>query len=514
MVAVRKPASIMRSLPAPVGGWNARDAIANMDESDAVVMENWFPTPSDVVGRKGWSSHATGLTDDVESLLVYKSATAEKMFAAAGTSIWEATAAGAVGSAAVTSATNSRWQHVNIATTGGQYMYAVNGADKPRLYDGATWTAIDNASTPAITGVTTTDLIDVELFKNRLWFVQKDTLTAWYLPTDSIGGTASPLRLNGVAKRGGELVSLCTWTLDAGQGMDDHWVAATSEGEVIVYKGTDPSSATTWALVGVWQLGAPLGQRCLKKFGGDVLLNTVDGVIPLSRALVSGNTSDAALSLSNKIQYAFTSAATSYAANFGWEILHYPKGNMLIVNVPTATSGNGQEQYVMNTITGAWCRFTGVDAGCWALFQDEPYFGGEGYVGKFWSTYADNGANIEGEVLQAFSYFGRRGTLKHFKMARPILSSTGQPAILAGLNVDYDTRALLGTLSFSPSTQALWDAALWDVGVWSGDLTVRKNWQTMAAVGVCGAMHIRSAQQLETHWMASDFVYEHGGMIG
>lgn len=510
----RGAASTMRSLPAPVGGWNARDAVANMKEEDAVILDNWFPTPSDVIGRKGWTSHATGTTDDVESLLVYKSASAEKMFAAAGTSIWEATSAGAVGSAAVTSTANSRWQHTNFATTGGQFLYAVNGADSALLYDGSTWTPIDGVSTPAITGVTTSTLIDVEVFKNRLWFVQKDTLTAWYLPTDSIGGTANPLRLNGVAKRGGELVSVCTWTLDAGQGMDDHWVAATSEGEIIVYKGTDPSSANTWALVGTWHIGAPLGQRCLRKFGGDVLINCVNGLIPLSRILVSGNGSSTALALTDKIQSAMTTAASTYGSYFGWEVLHYPNGNMLIVNVPTTTTGSGQQQYVMNTITGAWCRFLDIDAGCWALFQDEPYFGGEGFVGKFWSGYADNSTNINGEALQAFSYFGKRGKLKHFKMARPVLSSTGTPAILAGLNVDFDTSALLGALTFSPTTQALWDAALWDVGVWSGDLTVRKNWQTMAAIGVAAAMHVKSAQQLETHWMASDFIYENGGMIG
>jgi hypothetical protein len=283
---------------------------------------------------------------------------------------------------------------------------------------------------------------------------------------------------------------------------------------VIVYKGTDPSSANTWALVGTWHIGAPLGQRCLRKFGGDVLINCVNGLIPLSRVLTSGSSTANALALTDKIQSALTAAATTYGANFGWEVLHYPKGNMLIVNVPTTADGNRQQQFVMNTITGAWCRFLAIDAGCWALFQDEPYFGSVGYVGKFWSSYADNSTNINGEALQAFSYFGKRGTLKHFKMARPVLSSTGSPAILAGLNVDFDTSALLGALTFSPTTQALWDVALWDVGVWSGDLTVRKNWQTMAAIGVAAAMHIKSAQQLETHWMASDFIYENGGMIG
>lgn len=508
----RRIASEMRSLPAPVGGWNARDAVANMKETDAVVLDNFFPMASDVMGRKGYSNHMTGFGAAVESLLVYAT-TSEKLFACAGTAIYNATAAGAVATAEVTGLTNSRWQHVNIATTGGQYLYAVNGVDKPRLYDGSTWTAVDNASTPAITGVTTTKLKDVALHKNRLWFVEDDSLTAWYLPTDSIGGTANPIRLNGVAKRGGELVSVGTWTLDAGEGMDDHWVAITSEGEVIVYKGTDPSSANTWALVGVWSLGAPIGQRCLLKYAGDILLLCVDGVMPLSRALMADRTSGTA-SITDKIRTAMTTAAGNYSSNFGWQMIHYPKGNMLIVNVPTESDGDNPHQYVMNTATGAWCRFTGTDAQCWAIFNDEPYFGGDTTVRKFWDTFADNSANINGRALQAFSYFGKRGVLKHFKMARAIISSTGRPSVLAGINVDFDTSELAGSVTFSPISLATWDVSVWDVSTWAGSLSVIKDWQTMGRVGMAGAINMITSSQLEMHWMASDFLYEPGGFVG
>jgi len=508
----KRVASVMKSLPAPVGGWNARDAVANMKESDAVVLDNFFPTASDVLVRKGYSNHMTGFAAAVESLLVYATSS-EKMFACAGTAIYAATAAGAVATAVVTGLTNSRWQHVNITTTGGSYMYTVNGVDKPLLYDGTNWTPIDGTSTPAITGVTTTTLKDVTLFKNRLWFAQENTLTAWYLPTDSVGGTASPLALSGVAKRGGEIVSIGTWTLDAGEGMDDHWVAITSEGEVIVYKGTDPSSANTWALVGVWSLGAPIGQRCLLKYAGDILLLCVDGVMPLSRALMADRT-QAQVSLSDKIQTAMTAAAVTYGSLFGWQMCHYPKGNMLIVNVPTEADGDNPHQYIMNTITGAWCRFKSVDAQCWAIFNDEPYFGGDTTVRKFWDTYADNSTNINARALQAFSYFGKRGVLKHFKMARPIIASTGSPSVRAGINVDYDVNELYGSVSFTPLAAATWDSSAWDVAVWGGDLSIYKNWQTMGKVGTCGAMNLIAASQIETRWMASDFLYEPGGFVG
>ena len=34
------------SIPSPIGGWNARDSLANMAATDAVTMNNWFPTPT------------------------------------------------------------------------------------------------------------------------------------------------------------------------------------------------------------------------------------------------------------------------------------------------------------------------------------------------------------------------------------------------------------------------------------------------------------------------------------
>jgi hypothetical protein len=135
--------------------------------------------------------------------------------------------------------------------------------------------ALPHSSTIAITGVTTTTLSNISLFKNRVWFIQKDTLKAWYLPTGAVGGVAQVLDMSQICKYGGTLVDLDTWTLDAGYGADDNLVFVTSNGEVIVWRGTDPSSDATWALAGVWKLGSPVGNRCMLKYSGDLLLITL-----------------------------------------------------------------------------------------------------------------------------------------------------------------------------------------------------------------------------------------------
>jgi hypothetical protein len=207
------------------------------------------------------------------------------------------------------------------------------------------------------------------------------------------------------------------------------------------------------------------------------------------------------------------SAASLYAGNFGWDMLFYDNASMLILNVPVQENAN-QQQYVMNTITGSWGNFTGVQANCWCIFNNEPYFGSDGFIGKFWDGLDDNNTNIATEAIQAFSYFNDRGRLKHFKAIRPILSSNGTPSIRSALEVDFQTNNTFDPLSFSPTSYAVWDTAVWDSSAWGGDLNIIRNWQTVGGLGTSAAMHFDTATQgIELHWIATDFLYEKGGVI-
>lgn len=502
---------IPASVVAPIGGWNARDALGNMDEGDAVFMTNFWPATTYVQLRNGFSNHVTGLPDQVESLMAYSSATVNRMFAASGTAFYNVTSAGAVGAAVVSGLTNARWQHVNITTTAGSYMYTVNGTDSPRLYDGTNWTTITGASTPAITGVTTSNLIHVNLFKNRLWFVEKDSLRIWYLPASAVGGAATSFDLSAIARRGGYLMAMATWTVDAGYGVDDHAVFVTSNGEVIVYRGTDPSSTATWALVGVWQLASPIGRRCFVKYAGDLLLLTFDGVEPLAGALQSSRTNPR-VTLSDKIQSAIGSAAVDYSATFGWQVIHFPKAGMILVNVPVAVGS--QQQYVMNTVTKAWANFTGWNANCWELLSDDLYFGGNTVVGKAWDTNADNSQAITGECKQAFNYFGSRGVNKRWTLARPVIETSGTPAALFNINVDFDDTPPVATVSYSPAGFGVWNTSQWDSGTWGADLQVSKGWQGVTGVGKCAAGRLKvAANGIQVRWMSTDYSLELGGIL-
>jgi hypothetical protein len=495
------------SLPAPVGGWNARDSIAAMPPLDAVIMDNWFPDTDYVKLRNGYTNHVTGISGQVETLMQYSSGTARKMFAAAGTSIYDASAAGAVGAAVVTAQTNARWQFANFGTSGGQFLIICNGADTPQNYNGTTW-----QTTPAITGVTSANLIHVNVFKTRLFFIEKNTLKAWYLPVASIGGAASALDFSNLCRLGGSLTAMTTWSLDGGNGLDDYAVWITSEGEVIVYRGTDPSSAANWALVGVFRMGRPIGRRCFFKIGADVVFITTDGFVLLSKALLSDR-AQPQVALSDKISNAANLATNTYRDNFGWQPILYPKGKMGIFNVPAQESSVAY-QYVMNIQTGAWCRFTGWNANCWELFDEAIYFGTAGAVCKADNGSSDNNTIISADVKQAYNYFSAPGRLKRFTMARPIILSDGIPGLALIMNVDFEDSLPLSEPAFTGGGGSPWNTSPWDTSPWAGTLRPSRVWQSLFSVGYAGSFRMKSAtKNITMQWAATDIAMEYGGVI-
>jgi hypothetical protein len=330
----------------------------------------------------------------------------------------------------------------------------------------------------------------------------------------SIGGTALDFNLGAIARSGGYLQAMGTWTLDAGYGVDDLSAFVTSMGEVIVYKGTNPSDANAWSEVGVWQMGQTFARRCFFKYGGDLLLLTQDGLVPMSAALQSSRL-DPRVNLTDKIYYAVSQAATSYYALFGWQINYFASEKMLILNIPT---GTGYDQYVMHTITKSWARFTGLEAYCWETSgSNEIYFGGDGYVANFYQGNSDNGTNIQAAAQQAYSYFDSPGQLKRFTMVRPIFqSNNGIPTTAVNISTDFEPQTEFGMLSFNPASTVggVWDVSVWDDALWSAGDLVTKTWVGVTGLGFSASVNLAVASQgIDFKWTSTDYVMEKGGVL-
>jgi hypothetical protein len=512
--APRATVAAVQSFPAPVGGWNARDALAAMKPTDAVELINWFPRASYVEIRGGSEDHATGMTGNGKTLAVYNALSGtNSMFAMTASGVYNVTSAGAVG-ASVAARTNGKHQWLMFGDGTSNWLIAVNGVDKPLYYNGTTWTAVDGVSTPALTGLTTTDIIGVATYQKRLFFLEKNSLSFWYLAAGAAGGALTEFDLSSYAKKGGYLMAMTNWTVDAGDGPNDRAVFVTSEGEIIVYIGDNPSVAANWQLVGVYDLGKPLGRRCLTKFGGDVVLITQNGAFPLAQAIQSTGI-DYTLALSDKIVNAFNTAARTSGGVFGWEALVFPAQAALIVNVPTSEDGQ-HEQYVMNTQTKAWCRFTDWDAEDFAILNAELYFTVGTKVVKAWTGKADNGADIVSYGKSAFSQLGSPGVEKQVSMFRPMLAVNGNLSFLTDIDVDFGDTPITGTATYTVTSGALWDVDLWDESYWAASLEVKKEWTSPnenLGYWVSGKVKI-ATNTLTIQWMSCDYMYTKGGLKG
>lgn len=498
------------TIPAPTAGLNAKDPLANMAADEAVIMDNYFPTPSSVQTRRGSIDHATGITGSVETLALYNNGAQKNLFAVANGSIYDATSAGAIGTAVVTGLSNSRFQHINFGTAGGYFLMMVNGQDKMRVYTGSTWYA--DGTTTTVTGFDTADAIHINNFKNRVWFVEKDSMKAWYLPVASIGGAANTIDLSGIFKMGGYLMAMGNWTIDNAAGIDDYACFITSEGEVALYKGTDPSDADAWALVGTFRMGRPLGRRCMCKAGADVLVITSDGAFPMSKALLTDR-SQTNLAATDKISSLINADTQAYFNNFGWQPIVYPEGNKLILNVPQIENLKSI-QYVMNTQHGAWCRFTGWDANCFEIMDNDLYYGGDGVVVQCDVGTSDNDTDIVGYVQQAFNFFGAKGQQKIFKMARPIFQSEAFIFPTVRINTDFDLTRRATLASQDVGVGAEWDTAPWDTSEWVVGDVVSRGWKSIAGVGISGGLNIStSLKGIQVDWVSTDVIYEVGGPL-
>lgn len=484
-----------KSIPAPVGGWDAVSALADMPEDRAVRLTNWFPTTTDVRVRRGHQPHCDEMgTSVVDTLMVYNGLTeaTSAMFAVTDGDIYDVSAAGGGVITSETGLANDRWQYINFTTSGGKYLWCCNGADDPLHYNGSVWAA------PTLTGVTATDIINVNAHKNRIWVVLKDSTKAGYLPTGAIAGAVTTFELGGLFTQGGYLVAMATWTRDGGAGPDDLAVFISSRGQVIVYAGTDPANANTWELIGVYDVGPPIGYRCFTKVGADLMLINLDGVLPLSKGLVLERSAQAQVTITLNINTAMNTAARSYKGNFGWEMTPYAKGTMAILNVPIEV-GATQAQYVMNTITGAWCDFSGMNANTWAVFKDNLFFGGnDGVVYQADTTGIDVDVAIDAVGQGAYNYYDSRGVLKMWGMLQPLITTDSDTRPAVGISTDFKDNATLGTPTASVLEAALYDVALYDVDVYAIEGRTVADWTGISGVGQCAAIHFRAQTASET----------------
>lgn len=517
----RKPTAQSYTFPAPSRGWVTTENLAMAQPGAAIVLENMIPTTRGARLRGGSQKYATlAGGGSVRALFGYVSGIASRLFASTNNGIFDITTPGsptAPISATVSSfITNGRFVSANFATAGGSFLICVNGTDPYYVYDGSTWSNLPGMSGGP--GVNGDHFNFVFSHKSRLYFLQKNTLTAWFLPVGSIGGALSDLSLYGVFKRGGSLMFASTWSQSAGDGLQDYCVFVTNQGEIAVYQGSNPTSTSDWGLVGRYDLSAPLSVSSFTRAGGDLLVCTKDGLIPLSAAVKTDRAAMRTAAVSKDIDPDWRYFALSRAAN-SVSITKCAARGFALIGAPKV-AGEGGYCLCVNLATGAWGSIVGWDVVCATEYLDNLYFGssdGSINIGDVGGT--DNGQPYYGTYIGLPDSLGAVSVTKTYQMVRGTLMASAPFSARISVTANYKRETLSSPDSAASVAQSLWDVGKWDIAMWdSRDNTIiQSDWISCAGTGfvVSPVVQLTSGtvNTPDVEIISVDALYEAGGVV-
>lgn len=551
------------TVQAPIGGLNARDALAAMPPMDAIALTNLFPYADRVETRPGYSLLATatavspgvGLTavegfrffmqrssttygawrwaEDVAGTLYQRLRVYSISSAGTITNVREIVTTGGTDSlsssgewSTFTSAAGTHYLlHVSTQNIGGSDTFIVTA------FDGTSWTR------PAVTGVSAGTL-GISSHRNRVWFYGDATkpLSAYYLPTGAVAGAAVEFNLGPFASKGGTICAIRTWTIDGGDGgSDDLCAFVTTKGQLILYSGTDPSSLSTWALVGVFDVSATasaFGTRIYSndappplsdvifyirdtfamKYGADLLLMLADG-LSTAAGVLRPSAVDGDYSISSKIRQLLATLAVTNSAlvesstQFQWKLCYLPTRKQLLVCVPkTSTTATASRVltatvatctvYAMNAETGAWCQFDGMNILDAIAVGNNMYFIDGGHnVYKYGEATSDNSAAITFECRQAYNYLQSPND-KLVTLMQPMLYSTGNFSLSVEADADFKSGTISAYTSYTASNENL------------------KPWLSPNQYGRAISGHFKGQTSAGVvSWYATTYLYRNAGVL-
>lgn len=330
----------------------------------------------------------------------------------------------------------------------------------------------------------TSDFSYVWAYKNRLFFILKDSLDVYYLPVDQITGAASLFQLGAEFSLGGKLMIGSTWSLDFGNGLNDNCIFVTDEGEIIVYSGINPATPADWQKVGRYQMGKPRGPKAFIRAGGDLIFATSIGYVPLSQALQVDYAVLSASAVSYPIETAWNEAVSLRSLE-AWDCILWDDKQMVIVSLPTINE-QPPSMFVSNARTGAWAEFTNWSGTCLEIFNGRLFFGSqEGKIIEAWVTGLDEGRTYTATYVPLFTDLGNSGAQKVGGYGR--LQTRGPYTVETQMSMQEDYVVNLPAppaASFVP-VGSEWGTATWGESEWGSSQTPvwQGDWYSLGGIG-------------------------------
>lgn len=496
------------TLPAPIGGLDLVSPIDNMDPTRALELVNIFPDSQAPRVRDGYGSGvSTGVGTQLnflKSLPLTNGTT--KLVGTDSTKIWEFSTGAAVDITGATVPSTSIWYGDTFA----HRLYMCNGLNTPQVYIGT-----GTCSDITFTGPTLANLINVFSHKERIWFIEKNSMTAWYGNTQAVGGSAlTSVNFQYVFKKGGYLLFGGSYTNQTAQTTDDLFFLVSSEGEVVFYTGSYPGDTTTpWGIVASSEIGKPLGFRSFFRVNNDIWVITYQGIYTLS-LVFAADPEDSLNSVGLNINPAISDAAANIGMSHIWNGVHWPQGSRVLIILPT--SGATSSLLVYSLETKAWTTYELYDSGacvCIARKDESIYYGSaNGVVYQGESGGSDNGNAINFNARLPFSFFGNRGQYKVFNDLRPLMRGPGGLTLGLGIDTDFVRLPDLSTIITATGTFTPYGSPYGSLYS-SGVMYLFDRYAT-SGQGHCGAIRIQgSIEDTSLEFYAFEVRFSPGGEV-
>jgi len=514
------------TIPAPTRGIIQHENEAFMAPGSCIISDNWMPTMKGLKLRGGCTRWCVlPEAQPIVSGFEYVDGNQQRMYAANATKLYDVTSSVPV--LIASGRTSGNYCASQLANLSGYWLIAVNETgDFPLRFDGTTWTVLNAdqiigpAGSPVEHG---RNLSYVCKYRNRLFFIETKSMNIWYLGIDSIGGALTKIPLSGAATHGGYLMFMASWSIDAGDGIDDKLVIGTSEGEILIFTGSNPADPNNWRQEGRYQISPPLGMNAHDNVGGDLLVLTVDGIVPISQAITK-SAGQLELALITRTIKRMWRDEVNAKRGLPWTMKKWDENGMNLITFPGGLPGR-RYCLVMNNTTGAFARAVGWDALCFLRMRGDLFFGTQdGIIMQANRTGLDDGLPYVATMVGGWEVFQSGSQEVVWHQARAVFSAPAgepfEPQIAA--TVDYivviPPPPPAGP---DPGVEDLWDEGLWDEAKWDQPAPQRNvNRNTMwLSVGMTGFSHapivqITVAQQAtpDVELIAIAAAYERAGV--
>jgi hypothetical protein len=407
---------------------------------------------------------------------------------------WVNNTAYAIGATAKDTTDNTYWRNTVVHTSAAAGTFAADRTAHPSY-----WTSDAGDGVSWITGPTGSAVVNgrnlcfVWKYRNRLFFLELNSMNAWYLPLNAVGGALLQIPLSGAATKGGKLLFGATWSIDAGDGIDDKCCFITNFGEVLIFTGSNPSDASNWRQEGRYQIPPPLGMNASIQVGGDLLIATVEGIVPISSAITktSGQLELAMITL--PIKQMWRDEVTEKRA-FNWSMERWDEYGGLFITLPGGKPGE-RRCLATNNATGAFCRYTGWDAMCFVRMRADMFFGTQdGIIMQADRTGYDDGKPYVATLVGGWEMFQAPSQQNLWYQARAVFTSPPIEPFEPQLSATTDFIVVIPPPpppgpDPGPAEvwdQGLWNSAHWDVGVAAKPAMRNTLW---VSIGMTGFSH-------------------------